>query len=75
MRQAGRQALPGRRVTVPTAVAQFPGEMSYPPRSWTEAAYNLVRWTTPPRGGHFAAMEAPAAFVDDVRSFFLELPS
>ena len=66
---------PQRRVEVPTCVAQLPGEISYPPRAWTEAAYNVVRWSTPARGGHFAAMEAPEAFVDDVRAFFAELPS
>jgi len=26
-----------------------------------------------PRGGHFAAMEQPALFVDDVREFFRAL--
>jgi microsomal epoxide hydrolase len=70
LRTAGRQALPERRIEVPTAVAQFPGEVSYPPRSWVEAAYNVVRWSTPARGGHFAAMEAPEEFVGDVRAFF-----
>lgn len=73
MRQARRSAVPERRVEVPTAIAMFPGEMSYPPRSWVEAAYNVVRWSTPNKGGHFAAMEAPDEFVDDVRSFFAGL--
>jgi microsomal epoxide hydrolase len=70
MRQARRAAVPERRIEVPTAIAMFPGEMFYPPRSWTEAAFNVVRWSTPTRGGHFAAMEAPDAYVDDVRAFF-----
>jgi len=43
-------------------------------RAWTEAAYSVVRWSTPSKGGHFAAMEAPEEFVDDVRSFFRSLP-
>ena len=73
MRQAGRQAVPEGRIEVPTCVARFPGEISYPPRAWTEAAYNVVRWSRPPRGGHFAAMEAPGEFVADVRAFFAEL--
>lgn len=72
MRQAGRAAVPQGRVTVPTAVAVFPGEISQPPRSWTEAAFDVVRWTHPRRGGHFAAMEAPEEFVADVTSFFLD---
>ncbi|MCD9624517.1 epoxide hydrolase family protein [Rhabdothermincola salaria] len=72
-RQAGPGASPQRRIEVPTAVAQFPGEISYPPRAWVDAAYEVVRWSHPARGGHFAAMEAPAVFVDDVRAFFAEL--
>jgi epoxide hydrolase len=73
MRQARREAIPKNRITVPTAIAMFPGEINYPPRSWTEAAYNVVRWTRPARGGHFAAWEAPAEFSADVREFFLGL--
>ena len=69
-RQAGRAGSPSRRIEVPTAIAMFPGEISYPPRSWIDAAFDVVRWSTPARGGHFAAMEAPAEFVDDVRDFF-----
>jgi microsomal epoxide hydrolase len=75
MRQARRDAVPARRVEVPTAIAMFPGEISYPPRSWTEAAYNVVRWSRPARGGHFAAMEAPEEYVADVTSFFREVAS
>lgn len=72
-RQASRETLPRGRINVPTCVARFPGEIFFPPRSWVEAAYNLVRWSTPARGGHFAAMEAPSEFVDDVQKFFREL--
>lgn len=70
MRQAGGAALPSRRVEVPTAIAEFPGELHQPPRSWTEAAFNVVRWSQPANGGHFAAMEAPQDFVADVTEFF-----
>jgi pimeloyl-ACP methyl ester carboxylesterase len=44
-----------------------------PPRSWAERAYNVVRWTEMPSGGHFAAMEEPALLADDIRAFFREL--
>jgi pimeloyl-ACP methyl ester carboxylesterase len=74
MRQARRAAVPENRIEVPTAIAMFPGEISYPPRAWTEATYNVVRWSSPARGGHFAAMEAPAEFSADVREFFSGLP-
>ena len=64
---------PQRRVEVPTACAVFPKEISFAPRKWVEAQYNLTRWTEMPRGGHFAAMEEPDLLVDDLRAFFRTL--
>ena len=61
------------RVEVPTGVAIFPGEIVFSPRKWVEARYNVTRWTEMPRGGHFAAMEEPELFVEDVRAFFRNL--
>ena len=59
------------RVPVPTGVALFPAEfMPYPPRSGAERAYNITRWTEMPAGGHFAAMEEPAAFAAEVGAYF-----
>jgi microsomal epoxide hydrolase len=64
----------GARVTVPTGLALFPGEfLPYPPRSAAERAYNVVRWTEMPAGGHFAAMEEPAAFGAEVGGFFRQI--
>ena len=57
-------------VAVPTGVARYPKEIVRYPRSWVERRYNVTRWVDMPRGGHFAAMEQPELFVDDVRSFF-----
>ena len=64
----------GERCETPTAVANFPGEALYipPPRSLAERAYNIVRWTDMPRGGHFAALEEPDLFVEDVRAWARE---
>jgi pimeloyl-ACP methyl ester carboxylesterase len=59
-----------RRVEVPTACADFPKEIIWSPRRWLEPRFNLTRWTTMPRGGHFAAMEQPELLVNDVRAFF-----
>jgi pimeloyl-ACP methyl ester carboxylesterase len=70
MRQAGRAALPQAVVTVPTGAANYPGEMGRTQRAWAERRYNIVYWSTPERGGHFAAMEVPDLFVEDVRAFF-----
>src|SRR5262245_23214803 len=63
----------GFRVEVPTGCAIFPGEMFKPPRVWAEKMFNVQRWTRFASGGHFAAMEEPAAFVEDVRAFFRPL--
>ncbi len=57
-------------VGVPTGLARFPKEMFRFPRAWIEQRYNVTYWSEQPRGGHFAAMEQPELFVDDVRSFF-----
>ena len=70
MRQAGKAAIPQGFITVPTGVANFPAEITKMPRRWVEGRYDVVHWTEPPRGGHFAAMEVPDLFVDDVRQFF-----
>lgn len=70
MRRAGLAALPQRRVTVPTGVANFPAEIARFPRSWVEHSYELVHWTEPSAGGHFAAMEVPELFARDVGTFF-----
>ena len=66
---------PGRRkpappVPVPTGAAIFPKELYQPPRVWADRQYNITRWTRFEKGGHFAALEQPAALVDDVRAFF-----
>lgn len=58
-------------VRVPTALAHFPGEFyPMPSRRIAEMAHNVVRYTTMASGGHFAAMEEPAAFARDVIDFF-----
>ena len=66
-RRSGRRP---DRVEVPTAVAVFPGEIFFSPRKWVETRYNVAQWTEMPRGGHFAAMEEPDLFVEDVAKFF-----
>jgi pimeloyl-ACP methyl ester carboxylesterase len=61
---------PACRVKPPVAVALFPREIPMPPRSLAERGYNIARWTTMPRGGHFAAMEEPELLARDIREFF-----
>jgi pimeloyl-ACP methyl ester carboxylesterase len=60
----------GRRVDVPTAFAAYRDRRSpMPPRAWVERGYALTRWSEMPRGGHFAAMEVPALFIEDLRAW------
>ena len=72
--EGGNQLPEGRRCETPTAFASYPGEryIVAPPRSWAERAYNITRWTEMPRGGHFAAMEVPDVFVEDLRAWARE---
>ena len=61
------------KVSVPTGVARFPKELMLLPRAWLERRYNIVHWTEMDRGGHFAALEQPGLFAEDVMRFFAAL--
>jgi pimeloyl-ACP methyl ester carboxylesterase len=64
----------GGRTGVPVGVAVYPKEIVVPVRAWMQAEYPDIRhFTTMPKGGHFAAFEQPALFVDDVRAYFRTL--
>ena len=65
-------AAPRGRVSVPTGFAAFPKEMPIflPPRRFLERDFNLIHYTQMPRGGHFACMEQPRLFSEDLRAFF-----
>jgi pimeloyl-ACP methyl ester carboxylesterase len=70
---------PEGRVTVPTGCGAFPRQYdrrhnpldtsSAAVRKDAETRYNLVHFTTMPRGGHFPAFEQPALWLDDLRAF------
>jgi pimeloyl-ACP methyl ester carboxylesterase len=53
-------------IEIPTHIAHFPHEAPFPPRDYVERGYNVVRWTDMPRGGHFAALEAPDLLATDI---------
>lgn len=57
------------RVSVPTALAVFPRDLTHPPRSWAERTYDIVRYTVMPRGGHFAPHEEPELLAADITAF------
>lgn len=58
-------------IAIPAGISMFPGEAVRLSRRWAERRFADLRFfNEPSRGGHFAAMENPAAFVDDVRASF-----
>ncbi|MES0190875.1 epoxide hydrolase family protein [Mesorhizobium sp. LSJC264A00] len=63
------------RVSPPFGVALFPRELPMPPRSWVARVFDVQRWTSMPRGGHFAALEEPSLLVEDIRAFFRPMRS
>jgi len=60
---------PEGRSDVPASVALFPRGAQFP-RDWAERTLNVQRFTKMPRGGHFAALEEPELFADDLRESF-----
>jgi pimeloyl-ACP methyl ester carboxylesterase len=59
-----------RRVEVPSGFTQFPANISRAPWTWLERTTNLVRLTQAPRGGHFAPLEEPEFYAEELRAFF-----
>jgi len=53
----------------PFGVAIYPHEIFKSPRAWAERRGDLIHWAELPSGGHFAAMEQPEAFAEDLRCF------
>lgn len=67
---------PDDHIAVPTGIAVFGNqfvEEGEPPREWVERLYNVCRWTSMPRGGHFAPIEEPDLLAADLAAFFADL--
>jgi epoxide hydrolase len=61
----------GGQVQVPVGCSVFPKEIFRASRRWAEKQFPDLRyWNEPAKGGHFAAFEQPAIFVDEVRAAF-----
>jgi microsomal epoxide hydrolase len=58
------------KVTVPAGYCEFPREMLRPPRAAAERVFDIRRWSVMQKGGHFAALEQPAALAHEIREFF-----
>jgi hypothetical protein len=62
-------AMPHDAVPLPAGLSVFPGEALRLSRRWAEKRFADLRYyAQPSSGGHFAAMENPAALVHDVRA-------
>jgi pimeloyl-ACP methyl ester carboxylesterase len=58
-------------VAVPSGVSVYPKEILAVSQRWAEKRFTDLRWYHRlERGGHFAAFEQPATFVDEIRAFF-----
>jgi pimeloyl-ACP methyl ester carboxylesterase len=68
----GAQAPGPQRSEAPAAIALFPREAPCP-REWAERSLNVQRFTKMPRGGHFAALEEPEMYAQDLHESFSEL--
>ena len=56
-------------INLPTAYSKFPKELLRVSERWLRTRFTDVRhYGTPAKGGHFAALEQPALFVDEVRA-------
>lgn len=59
-----------RELSLPAGCSIFPGDLYRAPRSWAQRCMKqLIYWSEPPRGGHFAAMEQPELFAEEMRAF------
>ena len=63
-------AKPIEYIAVPTGAAVYPAEIYITPKSWVEAAYDLRHYTLMDKGGHFAALEQPESYINELNTFF-----
>jgi microsomal epoxide hydrolase len=64
---------PSRRTEVPFGAALYRKELVRSARAWVEREYNLIHWFEADRGGHFAALEEPEIFAQDLWTFHARL--
>ena len=69
--ETARDPSPVGRAGVPLALSVFPHDINPVPERWIRAQDpDLVYYNLLDRGGHFAAMEVPELFVEEVRAAF-----
>lgn len=68
----GKQDL--NQIHMPVGCSIFPKEFIRSSRRWAQKRYTqLIHWNELDSGGHFAAFEQPAVFVNEVRNAFTSL--
>ena len=61
-------------VTVPSGASIFPKEIFRASRRWMELRFKDLRYyNVLDKGGHFAAFEQPATFVNELRACFAKM--
>jgi len=59
------------KIDLPIAASIFPCEIYQAPRSWAEQLWSdIAYWNEVDHGGHFAAMEQPEIFANELRKAF-----
>jgi pimeloyl-ACP methyl ester carboxylesterase len=71
MQSMRRGGMPSAPMATPAGISMFPGEQIRLSKRWAERRFaNLVHFNELAQGGHFAALERPGDFVDEVRATF-----
>lgn len=69
---SGQPSPSAEYVQTPAGVSLFPAEAPVP-IEWAQRMVNVKRFNKMEKGGHFAALEVPDAWANELRSFFYSL--
>jgi pimeloyl-ACP methyl ester carboxylesterase len=73
-RERSSETRPTNRVHIPVGFSMFPKEVMRASRRWLERRFsNIVHYNELDRGGHFAALEQPGLFVEEIQRAFRSL--
>lgn len=67
--QYGDPKILAAKSTPPAGISLFPREAQFP-KAWAERSVNVTSYKKLPKGGHFAALEVPDIFAEELRTFF-----
>ena len=74
MQEMMKGGMPSAPMQTPAGISMFRGEQIRLSRRWAERRFaELIHFNEPERGGHFAALEQPGSFVEEVRATFRPL--